>query len=992
MKIILSIFLFFLFSTNTSKADIAHWEWKNNFNGYITNIEYHNDYLYTVGVYADSAFNFGNFNYANNGGSDVIVIKWDTLGNLIWANNIYGAQNEQGVSIKVNSANEVIVCGYSNSSTINVSGNLLISNGGYDTYIAKYDLNGNYVGAYLFGNAADNIATCMCTDYANNIYISYPTSVSKYSNAGIYIWAQGLQNPQDQIYKEVHYSSIDSTLIVTGLFKNTLVIGNFSVTAVYSFQWGVQPDVFIEKLSANNVPLWLVNSSEDYRGNYGVKTYIQQQTGIVFNAYTRPQMGDYILVINKITSSGVKSNTNMFAEDFTIQCASISGNDSLLSFVDWRFNGPMNSTCRIYNTSTQQLIRKYDSVGIANDLNASFHCFRNLHAIYGIGYNITSFGKVDASVLIANPSLQNKHFCLDSLATLSGNISGGKGAYTYSWAPATGLNNTNTNVVSFTATSNISYTLTVTDSIGQIAKDTFNVIIDVPIPPANITPQFPLLCDIMELYANNGIAGNWYYVIGLAWATPPGQFGNFGVLQKIITDGKYIYTAQNACGLRKDSIEISKVLNVLPNASDDTICLGQSVTLTGSGASFYAWTAGVQDGMPFFPFTTQSYLLTGTDTSGCIDTASIRIVVSELPTINGINATPNTICDLGNTLIMADTSNYCIPTIFNPPSSEAIVNFTFGIDINNNTGQVPLIYTYYNNLTANVVADSTYPISITKNMGGTSAESRTVWIDYNHDGDFDDMYELTFFKDTSALTVTGNIHIPANAHNGITRMRVGGKWYGINTPCYNDSYGEYEDYNLNISGGVDHLTCSPLTFVQNITGNHINIVAIDTTTTYIISVKDLKGCVYLDSITINVNPNSFSFDNDTICSNLTPYLWQGQSLTNSGIYTSVQVAANGCDSIITLNLTVIPCLNPNINELEENTSLLIFPNPTTGILNIKHRASVTYIKLIDRVGSLIIQKLCSGAQTTQIDMSQLANGIYYIKADGYAPMKVIKKK
>ncbi|HMT36508.1 MAG TPA: hypothetical protein PKC41_11660, partial [Chitinophagaceae bacterium] len=389
MKIILSIFLFFLFSTNTSKADIAHWEWKNNFNGYITNIEYHNDYLYTVGVYADSAFNFGNFNYANNGGSDVIVIKWDTLGNLIWANNIYGAQNEQGVSIKVNSANEVIVCGYSNSSTINVSGNLLISNGGYDTYIAKYDLNGNYVGAYLFGNAADNIATCMCTDYANNIYISYPTSVSKYSNAGIYIWAQGLPKPQDQIYKEVHYSSIDSTLIVTGLFKNTLVIGNFSVTAVYSFQWGVQPDVFVEKLSANNVPLWLVNSSEDYRGNYGVKTYIQQQTGIVFNAYTRPQMGDYILVINKITSSGVKSNTNMFAEDFTIQCASISGNDSLLSFVDWRFNGPMNSTCRIYNTSTQQLIRKYDSVGIANDLNASFHCFRNLHAIYGIGYNIT---------------------------------------------------------------------------------------------------------------------------------------------------------------------------------------------------------------------------------------------------------------------------------------------------------------------------------------------------------------------------------------------------------------------------------------------------------------------------------------------------------------------------------------------------------------------------------------------------------------------------
>ncbi|MEL7427740.1 MAG: cohesin domain-containing protein, partial [Bacteroidota bacterium] len=60
------------------------------------------------------------------------------------------------------------------------------------------------------------------------------------------------------------------------------------------------------------------------------------------------------------------------------------------------------------------------------------------------------------------------------------------------------------------------------------------------------------------------------------------------------------------------------------------------------------------------------------------------------------------------------------------------------------------------------------------------------------------------------------------------------------------------------------------------------------------------------SFTVTEKPTVANTDNVTICSDATPYTFGTQSLSTSGTYTEVFTAANGCDSTVTLTLTVNP--------------------------------------------------------------------------------------
>jgi gliding motility-associated-like protein len=65
-------------------------------------------------------------------------------------------------------------------------------------------------------------------------------------------------------------------------------------------------------------------------------------------------------------------------------------------------------------------------------------------------------------------------------------------------------------------------------------------------------------------------------------------------------------------------------------------------------------------------------------------------------------------------------------------------------------------------------------------------------------------------------------------------------------------------------------------------------------------------CAGTTTLTIIIKPNSTLTISANACSNNLPYMWNGQSLTTSGTYTNTQLAANGCDSITTLNFIVKP--------------------------------------------------------------------------------------
>lgn len=58
------------------------------------------------------------------------------------------------------------------------------------------------------------------------------------------------------------------------------------------------------------------------------------------------------------------------------------------------------------------------------------------------------------------------------------------------------------------------------------------------------------------------------------------------------------------------------------------------------------------------------------------------------------------------------------------------------------------------------------------------------------------------------------------------------------------------------------------------------------------------------NLTLTVLPTAAATEEITICDTQLPYAWNGQSLTAAGEYTFTTTAANGCDSVVTLTLTV----------------------------------------------------------------------------------------
>lgn len=122
-------------------------------------------------------------------------------------------------------------------------------------------------------------------------------------------------------------------------------------------------------------------------------------------------------------------------------------------------------------------------------------------------------------------------------------------------------------------------------------------------------------------------------------------------------------------------------------------------------------------------------------------------------------------------------------------------------------------YSDFTSISTDLTEGQVYTITVTPTWTGTVyAEGYAVWIDYNDDKDFGDAGELVWFKATSTNTPnSGTITIPTGTAGTATRMRVSMKYNGIPTECESFTYGEVEDYTVNLGGSTadTQAPCTP---------------------------------------------------------------------------------------------------------------------------------------------------------------------------------------
>lgn len=234
--------------------------------------------VYLAGAFEEQTIVFDTVTIHNTGEQDMFIVKYDSAGNLIWANSSNGPKRETPAAMTCDMFGNVYVAGELGLFN-HMFDSITISNGGgSDAFVVKYDLKGKAIWAKRFGDTYNDIATSITADSRGNVYFSgyfgSPTVtigafvlknpgllIAKLASNGDVIWAI---EPSRGIFNSFLVADPFNNLYATGDFYDSLItFGSIVLTNA----GGLEPfltsdDIFITRLG-NSVGL----SENDYENS-----------------------------------------------------------------------------------------------------------------------------------------------------------------------------------------------------------------------------------------------------------------------------------------------------------------------------------------------------------------------------------------------------------------------------------------------------------------------------------------------------------------------------------------------------------------------------------------------------------------------------------------------------------------------------------------------------------------------------------------------------
>ncbi|OWY24436.1 hypothetical protein C7N43_36675, partial [Sphingobacteriales bacterium UPWRP_1] len=342
---------------------------------------------------------------------------------------------------------------------------------------------------------------------------------------------------------------------------------------------------------------------------------------------------------------------------------------------------------------------------------------------------------------------------------------------------------------------------------------------------------------------------------------------------------------------------------------DQTVCLGQSATLTASGGGTYQWSTGqTSAGITVTPTSTTTYTVTVTTAQGCTATDQVTVTVGTATANAGEN---QTICPGTCVLLSASGGvNYTWSTGATSPqiSVGPSATTTYTVTVTNALGCVDTdeVTVYVGGIVANAGADQTICAGASAVLTATGG----------------DTYLWSTGQSTASITVnpqvTTTYSVSVNGGGGcdaVDYVTV----YVTDQPTANaganGSICLGESTTLMASGGGTYQWNTG----QTSAGITVNPTV---TTTYTVTVSNASGCTDTDSVTITVGQATANAGPDVIicageCVNLSAsggvqYSWSnGQTSGHINVspsatttYTVTVTGANGCTGSDSVTVTV----------------------------------------------------------------------------------------
>ncbi len=240
----------------------------------------------------------------------------------------------------------------------------------------------------------------------------------------------------------------------------------------------------------------------------------------------------------------------------------------------------------------------------------------------------------------------------------------------------------------------------------------------------------------------------------------------------------------NASVVPAVSIAITSGTN--PSASGSSVTFTATPTNGGTTPSYQWKVSGVNAGTNSANFTTTT--LTNGQIVTCVMTSNATCAVPATGTSNAL------------TMSITGGIVYCTAGTTST-TYERITNVTMGT-INNTSAASS--YSNYTSLSTNITASVAQAISVTIGVP-YSTDKVYIWCDWNRNGSLTDAGEAVYASAAGVGPFNTSITAPAGTTVGPVRMRIRLTDSGAGpntTPCGTSSYGEVEDYTLNVTAAA----------------------------------------------------------------------------------------------------------------------------------------------------------------------------------------------
>ncbi|MBP7310232.1 MAG: SBBP repeat-containing protein [Candidatus Cloacimonetes bacterium] len=213
---------------------------------------------YVTGFYQWTA-SFGSITLTSSGVRDIFVAKLDSNGNWLWALQAGGTGGDGGFGISTDASGNSYVTGYF-MGTASFGSTTLTSSGITDIFVAKLDPNGNWLWAQQAGGTGGDIGQGISTDAIGNCYVTGDFSgttsfgstsltssgdkdffVAKLDINGNWLWAKKAGGTSEDYCYGIDTDASGNSY-VTGYFYETATFGSTTLTS------SGYDDIFVAKV------------------------------------------------------------------------------------------------------------------------------------------------------------------------------------------------------------------------------------------------------------------------------------------------------------------------------------------------------------------------------------------------------------------------------------------------------------------------------------------------------------------------------------------------------------------------------------------------------------------------------------------------------------------------------------------------------------------------------------------------------------------------